>query len=286
MWTFRLLRLYGKPTHDTWEVAFWKLQIWRLTQFEKLIWLDSDSLVSRSIDWLFQRPGMWAQRDDWYCRLKQSNVCSGIMMVYPDLADYDGLLEYAQTLKELPSGDQQLISQYFINKRHSAFNLLSDVDAAFGQCLGKAPTPYLNHDRSPVWGFWSVPAFVHKSGGWQNANDEEYSNVCFSINVTRQRYVVGNITINVCHFHPLGTYWRSHFCEAARILALRSPEVAVYCQDSCFYLGKKSQFADWEDWNVGSTRDLCGSLSTTIRYLDYNARLVGWPPLEALRHKG
>lgn len=35
-------------------VEFMKLQIWRLTEFDKLIWLDPDSVLVRSVDWLFQ----------------------------------------------------------------------------------------------------------------------------------------------------------------------------------------------------------------------------------------
>jgi len=262
---------YSVPQHTRWEVAFWKLQIWTLTQFTKLIWLDSDSLISRSLDWLFHRPGMWAQRDDWHCLLKQSNVCSGILLLYPNLDDYQGLLDYANELTELPNGDQQLIAQYFTIKRHKAFNLLSDVDAAFGQCLGKTPTPYLNHDKSPVWGFWSVPAFVHKSGGWQNANIPAYSNVCFSINMTRQRYLQGNAIINICHYHPLGAYWRNHFCEAAWQLHISLPEVADFCTDSCWYLGKSIKAAG------SGGADVCSPLSTTINYQTYNARTLGWP---------
>jgi len=268
---------YSVPQHNRWEVAFWKLQIWTLTMFTKLIWLDSDSLVSRSIDWLFQRPGMWAQRDDWTCQLKQPNVCSGIFLLYPSLEDFQGLLAYAEELTELPNGDQQLIAQYFTIKRQRAINLLSDVDAAFGQCLGKTPTPYLNHDKSPVWGFWSVPAFVHKSGGWQNANIPAYSNVCFSINMSRQRYLQGTLTINICHYHPLGAYWRNHFCEAAWQLHIQLPEVAAFCTDSCWYLGKPLKSA------APGGADVCSPLSTTINYQTYNARTKGWPIPEVPR---
>jgi len=272
---------YSVPQHNRWEVAFWKLQIWTLTMFTKLIWLDSDSLVSRSIDWLFQRPGMWAQRDDWTCQLKQPNICSGIFSLYPSLEDFQGLLSYAEELTELPQGDQQLIAQYFTVKRQSAINLLSDVDAAFGQCLGKTPTPYLNHDKSPVWGFWSVPAFVHKSGGWQNANIPAYSNVCFSINMTRQRYLQGDLTINVCHYHPLGAYWRNHFCEAAWQVHISLPEVAHFCTDSCWYLGKSINAAGSGGGSGGV--DMCSPLSTTINYQTYNAKTLGLPIPEVPR---
>ena len=38
-----------------WSYTFDKLQIWGLTQFEKLVFLDSDMMVVRNIDHLFDR---------------------------------------------------------------------------------------------------------------------------------------------------------------------------------------------------------------------------------------
>merc|ERR1719382_1114834 len=98
-----------------WKYAYWKLQVWRLTQYEKLIWLDSDTILYRDIDWLFDRPWMWSQRDDWYCKLNVTSVCSGVMLLEPSIEDYHGILRYAETLHELRDGDQQLISMYFSN---------------------------------------------------------------------------------------------------------------------------------------------------------------------------
>ncbi|CAK0886449.1 unnamed protein product, partial [Prorocentrum cordatum] len=127
---------------DHWEIAWWKLQIWNLTQFEKLIWLDSDAILTRSIDWLFDRPWMWSQRDDWFCDLNVPKVCSGIVLIYPDEKDFEGLLKYAAEVEDLSDGgDQKLISLYFKNVRHKPVNLLDDLEASFGHCLGKAQSP-------------------------------------------------------------------------------------------------------------------------------------------------
>merc|ERR1711920_1222182 len=122
-------------------------------------------MIYRSLDWLFDRPGMWAQRDDWFCDLKRSEVCSGLISLRPSMSDFEGMLDYAKTLKDLPHGDQRLIEMYFQHKRKEPVQLLSDVEAQFGQCLGKAMTPYRNHDGTRVWGVWNTPSFLHKSGG-------------------------------------------------------------------------------------------------------------------------
>lgn len=248
------------------EVAWWKLQIWELTQFEKLIWMDSDAILSRSIDWLFERPWMWAQQDDWLCERNVPKVCSGIMLMYPNRTDYEGLLAFANAQTDLPNGDQQLISDYFSSVHKKPINFLSDVEASFGHCLGKTPSPYINPDKTSVWGVWGTPTFSHKSGGWRNTRDE-HSNLCFQHLVAHQLFRVGTLTFNVCHYHPLGSYWRNLLCESAVKLELRMPEVIMFCDDECWHLGKAPD---------GS--DSCGGpLSTTVNYTDYEAGLPAEP---------
>jgi len=263
-------KLAAHKMTPTWKVAYWKLQIWTLTQYEKLIWLDSDAIIYRSIDWLFERDWMWAQRDDWFCKLNQTGVCSGIMLSFPNPADFNGLLQYAKTKNNLPGGDQQLISEYFA-MTNRPINLLSDLEASFGQCLGKAPTPYLNPDRKPVWGVWSVPSFVHKSGGWGNTNNNVYNNVCFSVNMTRQHYMIGKTVVNVCQFHPLGSYWRDLYCDAAAQLRLRLVDVGAYCNDDCWYRGLQPPGPG------GAAAEACGPLNATIPSAAYYGQTVGWP---------
>lgn len=225
-------------TYPQWAAALWKLQIWTLTQFKKVMWLDSDSLVSRSLDWIFDLDGMWAQRDDWLCLLNQPDVCSGILLAYPNSDDFVGLLKHAKTKTVWEHGDQQLISSYFTNVKQEPVQLLSDSDATFGQCLGAVPVRYVGADGKPVPGQWDTPAFVHKSGGWGGTNDD-FSNICFSHIVWRQYYELGDgTTVNACHLHPMGPHWRSLFCEAARRLDVRVPEAQAFCDDGCWFKGK------------------------------------------------
>jgi hypothetical protein len=262
--------------YQHWKIAYWKLQIWNLVQFEKLIWLDSDTILFRNIDWIFQRPWMWAQRDDWFCQLNMTKVCSGIMLLYPNASDFQGMIQHAEVMDDLTDGDQQLISSYFAVKRKKAISLLSDLEAAFGQCIGKPPAPYINADGSAVWGIWNMPSFVHKSGGWGNTNDNLYSNVCFMPNITMQLYTVGGATLNMCQFHPLGPYWRRLFCDAIAVMGVRLEELEAFCDDECWYRGKPQGSAI-----SGSTQHpFCGTINGTLSYMDYYKRTVGYPPAE------
>uniref|UniRef100_A0A7S2Q1N9 Uncharacterized protein n=1 Tax=Zooxanthella nutricula TaxID=1333877 RepID=A0A7S2Q1N9_9DINO len=226
-------------TLERWTIAFWKLQIWRLTAFEKLIWLDADALVTRSLDWLFYRPGMWAQGDSWFCKPSlHLHVCSGIVLVYPSEADFHGLVSFAWKIGyTLTAGDQQLIERYFAEVKRSPVQLLSPAEASFGQCAGAAATPLLDRAGHPESGIWGTPAFVHKSGGWDNTVKNSYSSVCFTHDLARQRYYVGDKVINACHFNPLAALWRTQFCGAVADAGIRLPSAAAFCDDGCYYLG-------------------------------------------------
>jgi len=264
------------------KLAFWKLQIWTLTQYDKLIWLESDTILYRGVDWLFDRPWMWGQRDDWFCRLNQKAVNTGILSLEPKMEDFTGLLNYAETLQELDDGDEQLIPMYFEHVRHRPINLLSDVEAAFGHCLGRAPSPYINQDGSTIWGAWSTPALVHKSGGWGNAKDDSYSNACFSHNMSLQLYTVGSTTINACQYHPLGEYWRRLFCTAAwDMTGIRTVAVAAFCSDACWYRGVERGAEGLRESDlVGDLDEVVCPHNTTLSLGDYNGRVVGHPILE------
>lgn len=227
----------GQRAPDGWGVAFWKLQIWNLTHFERLVWLDADSILYRSLDWLFEKPGMWGQRDDWYCQLEQPGLSTGLLLIYPNASDLAGLLRHGSTLGRLDD-DRALVGGYFSEVRGEPVHLLTDLEASFGQCLGRAETPYRRPDGSPVRGIWSIPNFVHKSGGWGDEDHGAHDNVCFSPDIRGQYYQLAGLTINACQYNPLGIYWRGLFCEAAALGGLAElPEVGDYCSDACWYIG-------------------------------------------------
>lgn len=250
-------RKFSFPLNPTWPVAYWKLQIFNLTEFDKLIWMDTDAMLTRSVDWLFEQSWMWAQRDDWSCQMNQTNVCSGLMLIFPNQTDFVEMQRHAASRPTWKGGDQELISAYFSEVRGKPINLLDDEEAAFGQCLGKAPTPYRNGDGSQVAGQWSTPAFVHKSGGWGAAPD----NACFSGNMSRQYFVHGKTLLNICHYHPLGAQWRSFFCQAVHRTGMHQTEADAYCDDGCWYRGRRER--QGRTWQSDVDRSWCRSINTT-----------------------
>lgn len=237
-----------------------KLHLWRLTNFKKLVFLDTIALVYRNLDWLFQREGIWAAGNDWDCSgvANTDSVNTGIMMVNPNESDYKGLTEFFQerlNMDPVPNlhagGAGDLFAQYFAGKSRR-FNLLENVEAAYGRCLGVDQfTPFRDGAEVQVKGIWATPSYVHMSGGWrrksqsQQETSDGYDNVCFSHNHTLlQRYSIGRTLINICHYHPLALQWRMAYCDAMKLVHVEGGDEPVeakgFCDDTCYYHGDQA----------------------------------------------
>mmetsp|Transcript_45675 Transcript_45675/g.90667 ORF Transcript_45675/g.90667 Transcript_45675/m.90667 type:complete len:386 (+) Transcript_45675:65-1222(+) len=209
-----------------WLISYWKLQIWQLTDYDKLLWVDTDGILFRSIDWLFQHDGEWGQRDNWICEAEEAQqnwLCSGLMLINPSKETYREMVLYAElgTDDWWTNGDQKLIRNYFSVVKGTPVKLLTTSDASFGKCIGH--TPGLGY---PSFGPWNMPTFIHKSSA---------DNECFTHDRAIQMKEVNGTTVNVCHYHPLGPYWRNAFCEAASIAGIRSELQVDYCNDTKWY---------------------------------------------------
>jgi alpha-N-acetylglucosamine transferase len=101
------MRSHGAPH---WAHTAAKLQVFGLTQFEKIIYLDSDMLVLKNIDHLFDCPHMTAAIDSPMIseenKEKHSHLNSGLMVIEP-AAEIESQLKQLSTEHLLP--DQDLI---------------------------------------------------------------------------------------------------------------------------------------------------------------------------------
>src|SRR5690606_3624872 len=105
------------PTH--WQFTFEKLYIFSLTQFDKIVYLDSDMLVLENIDELFDKEhmsavgpagGRFPGNEDY------NGLNSGLLVIQPNTKDFDSLINLIPSVTErLQScGDQDVIIEYFI----------------------------------------------------------------------------------------------------------------------------------------------------------------------------
>jgi glycogenin glucosyltransferase len=94
-------------------VTFTKLHCWRLTQYEKCVFLDADTLCIQNCDELFERPEFAAAPDIGWPDLFNS----GVFVFVPSNETYHKLLEFGTTHGTFDGGDQGLLNLYFSNWR-------------------------------------------------------------------------------------------------------------------------------------------------------------------------
>ncbi|XP_045200204.2 glycogenin-1-like isoform X5 [Mercenaria mercenaria] len=102
------LSLLGRPDLN---VTFTKLHCWRLTQFDKAVFLDADTLVLQNVDELFDREELSAAPDAGW----PDCFNSGVFVFKPSLETYQSLLEFATSQGSFDGGDQGLLNMYFKN---------------------------------------------------------------------------------------------------------------------------------------------------------------------------
>ena len=96
-----------------WNGTFDKLLIFGLAQYDKLVFIDSDMLILRSIDHLFERPHLSACFDGQY---DKNNLNSGIMVIEPtkDIGEMARIMGFISEVIHNPQfGDQDIIRLAF-----------------------------------------------------------------------------------------------------------------------------------------------------------------------------
>jgi alpha-N-acetylglucosamine transferase len=100
-----------------WQWTYSKLQIFKQTQFAKLVYLDADMLVCQNIDELFAQPhmaavnagGMLPENPGW------QHLNSGLMVVEPSRSLYDDMMAKLELLYSAYGGDQDFLQAYYPN---------------------------------------------------------------------------------------------------------------------------------------------------------------------------
>ncbi|KAA0171046.1 hypothetical protein FNF28_01051 [Cafeteria roenbergensis] len=102
-----------------WGMAFNKLTIFGMTEFRKLLWLDSDTLMLRNVDHLLVQPSFTAAfTNDCNNRAAPAKISGGMWVVEPSKARMDEILELTRTGKlgegqEWRLGDMEIVLYLF-----------------------------------------------------------------------------------------------------------------------------------------------------------------------------
>ncbi|KAK6527706.1 glycogenin glucosyltransferase [Orbilia ellipsospora] len=101
------LQLMGRPDLSS---AFTKINLWRLVQFSKIVYIDADVVAVRAPEELFDVNEPFAACPDigW-----PDCFNSGVMVLTPDLATFRNLRNLAQRSVSFDGADQGLLNQYF-----------------------------------------------------------------------------------------------------------------------------------------------------------------------------
>lgn len=100
------------PPFNKWRATYTKLEIFKLTQFDKIVYIDADMMILKNIDHLFREPhmsgvaaGCWGKKD--------SNFNSGLLVIEPNMKEYDALVDISIDQGETCQGDQNVLQKYF-----------------------------------------------------------------------------------------------------------------------------------------------------------------------------
>ncbi|THD21219.1 Glycogenin-1 [Fasciola hepatica] len=91
------------------DISFTKIHCWSMVQFDKVVFLDADTLVLHNIDELFEREELSAVPDpNW-----PDCFNAGVFVLKPNLDTFNGLLRLALCTGSFDGRDQGLLNTYF-----------------------------------------------------------------------------------------------------------------------------------------------------------------------------
>ncbi len=100
--------------YKNWLYTFDKFNIFDLTEYDKIVYLDSDMYICKNIDELFDMPDLSATMAGSTYYKENNSINSGLMVVVPRKGISDGLKELLFTKKyTVGVGDQNIIEDYF-----------------------------------------------------------------------------------------------------------------------------------------------------------------------------
>ncbi|KAF1808371.1 nucleotide-diphospho-sugar transferase [Eremomyces bilateralis CBS 781.70] len=91
-----------------------KLQIFRWTEYEKLLFIDADCAVRGDLSELFHMPGPFAAAPDvWFDILVDDKFNSGVMVLTPNLSIFQDMLQKLPAIHQPEDGDQAFLQVYW-----------------------------------------------------------------------------------------------------------------------------------------------------------------------------
>ncbi|THV96356.1 nucleotide-diphospho-sugar transferase [Aureobasidium pullulans] len=141
--------------------AFTKINLWRQTQFRKIVYLDADTVALRAPDELFDIEASFAGAPDvgW-----PDAFNTGVMVLKPHMGDYWALKTLAATGDSFDGADQGLLNQYFEHKNWHRLSFIYNC------------TPSANYQYEPAYRYHksriAMVHFIGKNKPWTVARSQ------------------------------------------------------------------------------------------------------------------
>ncbi|XP_047983924.1 putative UDP-glucuronate:xylan alpha-glucuronosyltransferase 4 [Salvia hispanica] len=94
-----------KNSYNKWNYS--KLRLWQLTDYDKIIFIDSDFIVTKSLDEFFKYPGISARGNN------KDRFNSGLMLLEPSMCTFRSLMEKRWVVRSYNGGDQGYLNEMF-----------------------------------------------------------------------------------------------------------------------------------------------------------------------------
>jgi glycogenin glucosyltransferase len=116
-WAIREVEPVPNPNPSTQQMlprfgaAYTKLRAWQLIEFDKVVFLDADTIVLQNVDDLFDRPEIAAAPDFFL----PDRFSSGVMVLEPSQATFERMLQALAKAPSYDGGDQGFLNAFYEN---------------------------------------------------------------------------------------------------------------------------------------------------------------------------
>lgn len=101
------------PPFNKWRATYTKLEIFKLVQYTKLVYIDADMMVLKNIDHLFNCPHMSSVAAGCWGKRKDFNFNSGLLVLQPNIEEYNTLVDISIEHGDTCPGDQNVLQRFF-----------------------------------------------------------------------------------------------------------------------------------------------------------------------------
>jgi len=147
---------------------FTKLKVWKLTQFTKCVFLDTDTLVLQNVDELFERDELSAAPDIGW----PDCFNSGVFVFVPSTETYASLVKHVEENGSFDDSDQGVLNTYFSDwSTNTALHLPYTYNMVSNACYTYSPA--VHYFRNNV----KIVHFVGSQKPWTHHYDYGQSHI-------------------------------------------------------------------------------------------------------------